>query len=186
MCIISAKVNTVAKTKLLVAINNQTNRQYVVYANTVDNPTANNAMILPVPNPKSIKLHNLSAYSHIFDDCNKSFVERIKLSSDSVVKKSKASLNASLKVYDIGSYKVSIAYSLDDIKRINANVFTLSPGCESMLHNNYANGMYGFIICKLDNGNKIYHPFGYSHDLPNNQQVFIPTKHYHPHESNNS
>jgi hypothetical protein len=180
MCIISAKVHNVANTKLLVAVNLQTKRQYVVYSNVVDNATTNNAMILPVPNPGSVKFHNLSAYAHIFEDCDKSFIKQVSKS----IYNTKSVLKNTLKVFDVGSYKVSIANSLEDIKRINTNVFSLSPGCESLLQKNYSNSLYGFIICKLDKGNKQYHPFGYSHNLPNDEKVFIPTKHYHPHESN--
>lgn len=183
MCIISNKVHYVAKTKLLIAVNLQTNRQYNVYSNVVDNATTNNAMILPVPNPGSVKFHNLSAYAHIFEDCDKSFIKMVsrstkKYSTNSVPRET------TLTVFDVGSYKVSIAKSLEDIKRINTNVFSLSSGCELLLQKNYSNHQYGFIICKLDNGNKQYHPFGYSHDLPNDKTVFIPTKHYHPHDSN--
>lgn len=182
MCIISNNVNAVAKTKLLVAVNLKTNKQFVVYSNIVDNEISNNAMILPVPNPTSVKFHNLTSYPNIFDDCEKMFEKHLSKSCKHMRYNISSNM---LEVFNVGSYKVSIAHSIEDIKRINTNEFSLLPGCESMLFENYSNPIYGFIICKLNIGNQNYHPFGYSHNLPRNKKVFIPTKHYHPHNNLN-
>lgn len=187
MCIISNKVNKVAKTKLLIAVNPSNNRQFVVYSNVVNNISSNNAMILPVPNPTSIKFHDLSSYKDIFNDCDKSFYKEEKKDSFSTnsISYGLKSCRSKLEVYNVGSYKASIANSLDDIKNLDRDVFSLTDGCEELLAKEYSNPIFGFIICKLDDGNKEYHPFGYSHDLPDNKKVFIPTKHYHPHDLSN-
>lgn len=180
MCIISKEVNSVSKTNILVAVDKSNTRQLIIYSNNVDNKTVNNAMILPVPNPTTIKFHNLSNYTTIFDDCDK-MVNNVKTLSTYGIK---ATMNYydqnTLKVYNVGSYKVSIANSLNELKKVNRQVFDLGYGCEELLSKNYNNPIYGFIICKLDMNNKNYHPFGYSHKIHNNQ-IFIPTKHYHEH-----
>ncbi len=71
MCIISKEVKSVSKTQILVAVDSKKERQLVVYSNKIDNFIPGNAMILPVPNPSSVKFHNLYTYTDIFNDCNK-------------------------------------------------------------------------------------------------------------------
>ena len=66
MCIISLPIQQVDTTKIFVAVEEST--QLIVYSNTIENYTNNNAMILPVPNPSSLKFINLTEYPEIFDD----------------------------------------------------------------------------------------------------------------------
>lgn len=182
MCIISNYVETVAKTKILVAVKPLTNRQLTVYSNSVDNKSDGNAMILPVPYPNTVQFHDLSNYKNIFNDCDNCFP---KLKSRSMYLSTNSfSVSESLKVFNVGSYQVSLAHSLADLKRVDKSVFKLSNGCDDLLSQQYNNPIFGFIICKLSKGSEEYHPFGYSHNLLNNNNVFIPTKHYHEHNSN--
>lgn len=176
MCIISGAVNSVSKTKILIALNATKDRQLTVYANAVDNSTPQNAMILPYPSPESIRFHDLSDYKDIFQDCAKSFRPKtMNLSaSRSIYLSSKGS--SSLAVFQVGSYNVSVANSIDDLRRINRNVFQLTPGCLEVLAGKYA-GNFGFVICQLKNGAENYHPMAYSHTIPSS--LFVPTKHYH-------
>jgi len=178
MCIISNSVNKVSDTKILIAVNEKTDRQLVVYSNKVDNNSAKNAMILPVPMPNSVKFINLSNYKNIFEDCEKSFYNGARrLSVPSSL--SFGSRNM-LEVFSVGSYNVSLAKNLDDLKIVNTNVFNLSEGCEKLLSADYSDENWGFIICQLNEGLEKYHPFAYSHQLMDT--VFVPTKHYHDHK----
>jgi hypothetical protein len=135
-------------------------------------------MILPVPNPDTIQFHNLSNYTELFNDCNNCFIKK----KNKLITKSFDSSSTFLPVFNIGSYQVSIAMSLTDIKHIDSSIFTLSNGCDELLSKEYNNPIFGFIICKLENSEKEYHPFGYSHNIYNNM-LFIPTKHYHTHNT---
>ncbi len=181
MCIISNKVEKVAKTKILVGVNKlDPTIQLTVYCNSVSNNTDGNAMILPVPNPHSVRYHDLSNYKDIFTDCNRCFSKPI-ARSWSLNFNAKSS-NKSLEVFNVGSYKVSLAKSLQDLQRVDKNVFNLSFNCGEMLSKEYSNPIFGFIICKLAKGKEDYHPFGYSHEMIDNT-VFIPTKHYHEHNA---
>lgn len=178
MCIISNSVSKVSDTKILVAVNEKTDRQLVVYSNKVDNASQNNAMILPVPMPETVKFINLSEYKNIFDDCKKSFYNPgrgINLSNGFEV-----SSKGLLEVFSIGSYVVSLAKSLSDLRRVDQSVFHLTEGCEGLLKNDYSDPVWGFIICKLNDGLEKYHPFAYSHQLMDT--IFVPTKHYHDHK----
>ncbi len=177
MCIISERVKAVAKTKILIAPDVSGTRQLTVYSNAVDNISPNNAMILPVPNPKTIKFHDLSKYKNIFNDCNKSFFEQMTRGSLFLGHKSKSS---NLYVFDVGSYKVSLAMGIEDLTRVDKTVFSLSDGCYKMMIQEYSDPVFGFVICKLKTGREEYHPLGYSHEIHKNK-LFIPTKHYHAH-----
>jgi len=182
MCIISNSIESVSNTKILVAINSSSNRQFTVYSNNVANTSNNNAMILPVPYPQTVKFHDLTNYKNLFDDCKKCFTSSIYRSYGLTNSTLSINMADSLEVFNIGSYQVSLAISLNDIKRVNSNVFTLSHGCDELLTKEYNNPIFGFIICKLANNKKDYHPFGYSHNIYNNM-LFIPTKHYHSHNN---
>jgi hypothetical protein len=181
MCIISQPVKEVESTKILVAIGSDQSRQMIVYSNRVDNEISTNAMILPVPNPKTIKFHDLSKHKDIFKDLDSVFKSFITMNSLSYSSDSFAR-NQTLKVFDVGSYQVSLAYSVNDILKVNQDVFQLSPGCYDLLKSSYT-ANFGFIICKLKQGDSTYHPLGYSHQIINKTNIFIPTKHYHEHVS---
>lgn len=182
---ISKEIKAVAGTKLFCGINKEKTKQFTVYANTVDNASSNNAMVLPVPFPDSVVFHNLEKYKDFFSDCERSFFNMKKsLGSFTNSFGTDGILEKKLDVYDIGSYKVSLAHSLNDLKRVDTGVFELSTGLEEMLQKHYSNPVFGFIICKLAEKKEKYHPFAYSHNIAS-QKVFIPTKHYHD-ENNNS
>ena len=180
MCIISKEVKSVSKTQILVAVDSKKERQLVVYSNKIDNFIPGNAMILPVPNPSTVKFHNLYTYTDIFNDCNKMVYK--KTDGFKGIRDGRITITNSrshtLDVINVGSYKVSLANSLDDLKNIDKNLFNLGNGCEELLSRDYNDPNFGFIICSLDVRNKKYHPFGYSHQIMNNE-LFIPTKHYH-------
>lgn len=182
MCLISREVETVNNTKIFCGLNANKTKQLTVYANTVNNISDNNAMVLPVPFPHSVNFHDLSNYKKFFEDCEDCFELPVTKSLSRGVTYSMNSVDSfgmkSLKVIDVGSYKVSLAKSLNDLNRVNRNVFDLSEGLANILKRDYSNQHFGFIICKLARGNESYHPFAYSHDIFN-QKVFIPTKHYH-------
>lgn len=178
MCIISLAVEDVSHTKIFVAPASDGITQLTVYANDVDNKSNGNAMILPVPFPNSVKAINLESYKTIFDDCDKSFSNMTRSYS---IRSNSLGLDDSnsLEVFNVGSYQVSLAKSLDDLKRVNTNVFVLSPGCREVLQQHYTQSYWGFIICKLVTGREHYHPFAYQHRMIAPNHLFIPTRHYH-------
>ena len=180
MCIISKPVNKVTATKILVAIDESRTRQLIVYSNKIDNVSQANAMILPVPNPTSIKFHDLSNYDNIFADLSIAFRKQFIVSTNSFsYSSSSSSSSIRLPVFTVGSYKVCIANTLSDLKLVDSSVFELSEGCEETLKDYPQN--FGFIICKLASGLEMYHPFGYSHEIIDEYSIFVPTKHYHAH-----
>ena len=185
MCIISNKIESVNKTKILVALDALKTRQLTVYTNTVHNTVHNNAMLLPVPNPQTVKFHNLSNYKNIFADCGKCFYTNISRSITLSNSNSKSARRKNiLEVFNVGSYKVSLAMNVNELKNIDKSVFELSDACYNMMVNEYSDPVFGIIICKLNTGKEDYHPMGYSHKLLNNK-MFIPTKHFHEHNSQN-
>lgn len=180
---ISKEVQEVAGTKLFVGTNPERTRQLTVYANTVDNVSINNAMVLPVPHPKSVIFHDLSNYKEFFTDCESCFSNQFLLKSSGMNFKLTDS-DEVLPVYNVGSYVASIVPSLNDLHRVNSTVFDLSEGLDKMLQTHYSNPVFGFIVCKLAKGKETYHPFAYSCAMLDVATVFVPTKHYHVESSN--
>lgn len=177
---ISTEIEKVSNTKILVGPNYNNTRQLVVYSNYINNLTNYNAMVLPVPYPESVKFIDLSRYKDIFKDCALCFYNPNATYGKGFVSKNSTNFRDSdeLEVFNVGSYKVSLAKNLDEISKINNQVFFLSPGLKKTLEMFYYQPYWGFIICKLNVGSDEYHPFAYSHKIIDNK-IYIPTRHYH-------
>jgi hypothetical protein len=183
MCIINYPAE-VTNTEILVSPNRDSKRQLVVYANKVQTTHQGNAMILPVPNPHTVKLHDLSQYSDIFKDCARSFVDESQMMRSLYTNSSfGVSKGITLEVHQCGSYNVSIVPSVNDFHRIDATQFQLNPAVGQILSQYYHNN-FGFIVCKLRTGtSETYHPIGYSHQMIKPHTLFVPTRHHHGHEA---
>jgi hypothetical protein len=181
MCVISGEIKRVSDTNILCGLSDDKQRQIIIYSNQVDNITKNNAMILPVPLPNTLQFHNLINYKELFSDCKNCFYDPNTSFSYGNLPKNKLKSNK-LEVFNVGSYKVSIAQTIDDLERVDTSVFELSNNLSEFMKNSYNEPYFGFIICKLNVGSEKYHPFGYSHDVFNNE-LFVPTKHFHIHNT---
>jgi hypothetical protein len=80
-------------------------------------------------------------------------------------------------VLDVGSYKVSLAISIEDLRRIDENVFKVAPDIDQLLATNYGNG-FGFMICLFNKDLKA-HPIAFIGSRMANGDLFIPTRHEH-------
>jgi len=79
----------------------------------------------------------------------------------------------------VGNYFISLAESLDDLDRIDPEVFKVSPNIKDLFSKHYALG-FGFVICSFDpNKTMQAHPIGYVHDLMDGGKMFVPTRHQH-------
>lgn len=180
MCIINETAK-VSATSILVSKSRDGMRQFVAYANKVMTSVNNNAMILPVPYPETLKFHNLQHYKELFDDCSNSFPLAFKSRSlcyDSNLHEK------TLKVFNVGSYWVSVCVKLSDFDRVDRNVFSLNPTVKNLFIKHYDGRRvpFGYIVCKLKTGltEEQYHPLGYSHRIYNSKgYLFVPTRHYH-------
>ena len=185
MCIILGEVRSVSKTKLFVLPNNDKTRQMTFYSNAVNTPKQN-MMILPVPNSdNSIELHTIK-YKTMFTDLEKSVRS---LSRDQSYNHNTRSLYASasprdstLEIIAHGSYLVSVAPQLEDLLRLNMNVFELTPEVYHFFAKHY-NREFSFLCCVLKPGLEAYEPLCYSHPMHSSGKIFVPTLHYHKHEN---
>lgn len=181
MCIISGTINEVAKTKIFCGLNKDKTRQITIYSNEVDSAVDNNLMILPVPFIETVKFHDLSSYSNFFEDCEKTFYNSKSTNYSNSANDSFGIRSMSiLKVFDVGSYKVSILDSVKDLGRLDTKQFHVTNEVAVYLHKFYNHKNIGFIVCKLNRGKQLYHPFAFSHKA-NSSKLYIPTKHYHVH-----
>jgi len=138
------------------------------------------AMILPFPcqeGDEKVDLIDLSAdkYDTLFTHLGACFPHLEKGTKS----RKRAAAKGVLKVEQCGSYSVSVARSLDDLKRIDTSVFTLAPQVDELLSKNYAQG-YGFIVAVIRNNEK-KHPLAYVHTQPAGH-LFVPTRHQHGEE----
>ncbi len=82
-----------------------------------------------------------------------------------------------LEVQVVGSYNVSIAKSIADLRRIDASVFSLAKNVDALLSKHYGDG-FGFIVAAFRNSQE-KHPLAYVHPLGVDKKLFVPTRHYH-------
>ena len=181
MCIINEKAD-VSKTQLLVSPNVDKTRQITVYANNVSTESRNNMMILPVPHPDSVKFIDLSEYSDIFRDLERSFDDGEGVDLDGACLFGGSSNY--LKVVDVGSYKATLVRTHKELDLIDKDVFGfVVDKIKNILGVHYQGDKvpdpFGYIVCKLKTGSVNYHPFAYEHKLMNNEMLFVPTRHEH-------
>lgn len=173
MCIISKPAH-VAKTEIFVALNATLTRQLTVYSNQVATE-AGAVMILPVPDPASVRLIDLSGYAKIFDDLNEAF-RQFTFSASSA---KPPSSSATLSVVRVGGYLVTIVPNAGEFGNLSLEIFgEVNRSLALALAARYPN--MGFVACKLNNALTKYHPIAYEH-VAENKQLFVPTYHLHDH-----
>lgn len=180
MCIVPFPVNSISSTHLFVLPSTDRKRQMTFYKNDIDS-IAENLMILPFPNPTSLKLHTIK-YKAMFDDLSKSVYkpsQRSYFYNMDLTRSCSASLEY-IPVISHGSYLVSICEKIEDLARVNPTVFTLPKTLMTFFAKHY-NRQFGYLVCRLKEGKHTYEPLCYSHDLLNEEKLFVPTLHYHDH-----
>lgn len=181
MCIFAAPVKNVAATKILVAPL-EGGCQLTCYATTVE-ANSPNAMILPVPLPdpsaaEQVSLVNLQSVDFLFADLDKAFpvAKRDPNSRLKSAPKARAMKMDYLEVQRCGSFKVSIAPTLLDLKRIDRTQLPLASEVEALLQDEYGSD-FGFVVCMFQKGEPM-HPMGYVAPVVDDT-LFVPTKHEH-------
>lgn len=177
MCIITSTVDSISKTKIYVSADETNRRQITIYSNEVGTQVEN-AMILPVPHPTTVKFLNFNHYKDVFGDLRSCFSNRYLYSRASL---SHTRGVDTLPVYSVGSYNASIVETLNDFERLDTVTFDLAYGLLEFLERKYRSTGFGFIVCQLKPANRTYHPFAYTHHQHPNGRLFVPTMHYHVH-----
>lgn len=174
MCIISQRAR-VANTRIFVALNQDHSEQLVVYSNRVaTEPGA--VMILPVPNPATVRLIDLSKYPTIFDDLNASFETLSYSNSRGGVRED--SFRSELPVTQVGGYAVTMVPSPEDLDRVSRVSFgDIAKPLQHLLFQLYP--QFGFVVCRLNVAETQYHPIAYAHRPPSERRLFVPTYHVH-------
>lgn len=191
MCIILGQVHSVTQTKLFVLPNKDKSRQMTFYSNAVSTPKEN-MMILPVPGgaagdgeTSTIELHSIK-YKTMFHDLKRSVRSIYEERAPNYLTRSfSASASISRDTLEIiahGSYLVSIAPTIEDLLRLDTNVFHLTPELFTFFANNYSRE-FSYLCCVLKKGSEAYEPLCYSHPLHSSGKLFVPTLHYHVHEN---
>lgn len=173
MCMFASEA-TVSKTNIFVGYNEK--KQVTVYKNSIGTEV-NNAMIIPVFGG-NIEFLDMTGYKNFFDDCKNSFpvIKSARLGFRS--RNATFSDSESLEVFSVGSYNVSVAKSVDDIIRANADYFTVDSKLIETLRSSYKSDQWSFIIFAIKPGNSEYEPFAWTSPRIGTK-LFIPTRHYH-------
>jgi hypothetical protein len=172
MCIMALPVRSVSNTRIFVG--SADGIQLTVYEMAVRLATPGNAMILPAPATSAdlVGLIDMSEAPKFFDDADKLFVPMTLGMSKGGGRRSRGFLE----VQEVGNYQVSIAESLDDLDRVNPEVFTLSPDAKATL-GTYSSG-FCFVVAQLKDSGQ-FHALAYTHPVAPDGTMFIPTKHEH-------
>lgn len=192
MCIFNVDVRHVGNTRILTGVL-EDGRQVVVYRNVVQaakgeddeerDQKSTPAMILPFPLARDgSAVEFFVVDDDIFTDLARCFARRKSIPFVGCCSCS-ASENVDdvLHVQQVGSYNVSVAYSLQDLGRIDKSVFSLNPRVGDVLAGHYDEG-FGFIVaCFKTSDAPVKHPLAYAHsvNVEENGFLFIPTKHIH-------
>lgn len=199
MCIIMDIVKDVSNTKIACfhigyTIKNVTKEgepipaQLVVYSATVESLVAQNAFILPVYNPgndiRKIIPINMKELPDFFDSVDRIFERWYPTPK----KQSWLSTNSysfdseSLPVYKVGDYKFSIMPHKSDFKNIDRNQLNINPAAKVSIDEHTDD--YSFIVYQFNKSGKVdVTPFGYICPSYENETLFCPTIHGHPHSS---
>lgn len=166
MCIMASPVVSVTNTRIFAGSDPRLGRQVTVYAMAVQLQSRTgkgNAMILPVPigteGPGSIELIDLTALPDFFMPLDELFKPRTRSLSKGVSR----GMDDDLEVHKVGSYDVSIVPSVDDVKRLNRQVFEVSADTEHTLRSSYPVG-FAFLVAQLRESGE-FHPLAYTHPI---------------------
>lgn len=181
MCIFTAPVRKVHKTRILVSPLAKNNRQLIVYENQVEQH-GKNAMVLPVPSGQNIELVDLSKYrGNVWDDCESMFPPPSPAWGGSQAASlsfgSSGPKRPPLPVQRVGGYSCTIVPALEDFDRVSKDVFYLPPDIEAILKQYYPQG-FSFVVCVFQ-GDVRAHPIAYTSARLPNGQLFVPTLHAH-------
>jgi hypothetical protein len=166
-------------------------RQLTVYANNVTLPKRGGAtaMILPVPvlpTTRAAGRADCGIVVHAMPDASANFFEVLAAKAtdqdpDFPVEAILLSKHASLLVHRAGAYQYTIVPSVADFPRLQRDVYNLPQGSEllAVLAEHYFEG-FAFLVCIID-ASAVFRPFAYEHDTLPSGELFVPTRHYHPH-----
>lgn len=184
MCMINEEIADVSNTKIFIA--HLGKLQLTMYENKIELLNGRpNAMILPFPAHGGVDfklpindekaIDTVEELFKIAKDCFPKSRGMSKYCNSAVTSESY------LKIEEVGSYSVSVAEGVEDLVRFDPSVFNINKNLLNVIMMRYKSG-FGFLICQL-NESKKYHPFTYVHGAITPSTIFIPTYHYHEHDT---
>jgi hypothetical protein len=187
MCCFSKEVESVSNTQICVLPStlNGADCQTVVYSCEVSMKRGGKqtAMILPAfnpgNNPDNILLHDMSDCRYFFTDLDR-LIQKPTYKSAVMQTNSWSESSAPLKVKQVGAYKVSVAPSLQDLKRIDQSVLPINLDLLKEFDKRYS-AEHSYVVAAFDPDgpqSAEFSPFAYTH-LKSPLGWFVPTLHFH-------
>lgn len=160
--------------------------QLVIYSNSMG-MKERTVMILPTPvDPErpegGIEMLSLEDYPKVFKDLEKTIDDPMTESFSYGTGRRGAGL---LRVRQVGSYKVSIAVTADDLLRLSRDTFTVPDDLLKIIGERYQDPQspMGFVVCVMDppgaDGKTNFHPIAYRSPRRVDGRLFAPAYHYH-------
>lgn len=185
MCIFTRPVESVSNTRIAVGLV-APGRQLTVYENAVSIGQAGTAMVLPVPNGGPIDMLDLSKEDWSWKALDDAYFPKPMSPSwggtGGFAFGMQAKGPSRLAVVTCGGYLVSVAKTMQDLARVDDDVFTLPANIQEVLQKHYGEG-FGFVVCKFQKGKTSGHPIAYTHSPLKDGRLFIPTRHEHGNEA---
>ncbi len=180
MGIFTVPVQSVRNTRIYVSPSDQIpNVQLTLYKNEVNLDLPDGFMILPVPHPQSVRFHhspvhpvNSSPYLDFLDHVEQAFDGREQLRRRSPIRPSDDPRR-------LASYEVEVINSINNLRELNEAEMLLHPETLEQLADMYPEPYWGFLLCKLLQGNYIYEPLCYSHRMIG-ENLFVPSLLFQP------
>lgn len=147
-------------------------RQLICFSNEVFNKTSDNIMILPVPNPSTVKFHNLIPTASFFNDLDSNFFKVSRQETKGIEVPLPILYNVSTPTW-VKYEEISVFTSIEELCSSVHNIN------EDILRSKYPKS-FGFVVCKLNQNITEplkYWPIAYSFDIYKSTSVFLPTLH---------
>lgn len=185
MCIMAGPAE-ISATSILVALSKNVaaqdssavQRQLTAYEMTWNNTDGKaNALILAVPaKAEDVELVDLSDHPKIFKKLHEIFhPPEAVMRGGPRLSFGGGDTKPYIQVQEVGSYKVSVVPSFEDLDRVDPELLTVTKKAKDALAE-YA-GEFCFLVAVLQDRGRI-HPLAYIHPV-NKHGVFVPTKHEH-------
>lgn len=183
MGIFTVPLYTLQNTRIYVSARDDVpNRQLTLYTNHVGTDFDDGYMILPVPYPQTIRFHSphilrrQEDYFHFLGAVDSAFNDHERYRS--VFRPGVVSEPSR-----VAAYEVEVIDSIEDLMDLNDHRQFLHETTMDELAQIYSARHWGFLLCKLQQGEYIYEPLCYSHQSLA-EHLYVPSLTYNPYGLN--
>ena len=178
MGIFTVPLSTLQNTRIYVSATDEIpDRQLTLYTNHIGTRHDGGFMILPVPYPSSVRFHTpqtLRASEEYFH-----FLDKVDQAFDDFERYRQSVRHRDPHGPRLAAYQVEVIDSIEDLIEFNNREHILHGTTMDELAELYSARHWGFILCKIHEGEYLYEPLCYSHRTLR-EQLYVPSLTYNP------